>query len=225
MNILAIDTSTRNLSIAIGKNEKIIKYRNQKLHRPLSSSIMPGISAMLKASGMALSKLDGLAVGLGPGSFTSLRVGLSTIKGLSFALGTPVVGISSLDILAMNVKEEHAKICVLCDAKRNLVYSCVYQRTKTGLSRLGEYVLADAEDVLKNLKGDITFLGDGVVLYKDKILNKKELRPVLIGQKHSQPQARFLIPLSLQRFQDGHNEKIDNLTPLYLYPEHCQVRR
>jgi len=225
MNILAIDTSTKNLSLAVARDKKILRYKNQKLRRPLSSSIIPGISSILDASGISVSKLDGLAVGLGPGSFTSLRVGLATVKGLSFFIQNPVVGISSLDILAMNVDEEDVQICTLCDARRNLVYSCTYQRNKTGLNRLGEYILTDIQDVLKKLKGEVTFLGDGVLLYKNQILAQKNLRPRLLSEKNNQPQARHLIPLSLKQFQNGATQDIDQLTPLYLYPEHCQVRR
>jgi len=83
MNLLAIDTSTKNLSLAVSKNETVLKYRNGKLQRPLSSSIMPSIQRILAESQTILKELSGFVVGLGPGSFTGLRVGLSTIKGLS----------------------------------------------------------------------------------------------------------------------------------------------
>ena len=135
MNLLAIDTSTKNLSLAVTKKGKVVKFRNVKLTRPLSSSIMPSIKKILNSAGITLSKLDGFAVGLGPGSFTGLRVGLSTIKGLAFATKKPVVGISSLDVLAMNIKEDCAQICTLCDAKRNLVYACLYEKKGATLKR------------------------------------------------------------------------------------------
>src|SRR3989304_5415259 len=109
MKILSIDTSTKTFSLAVSDGEEILRSRNIKITRVLSSSIIPSIHQILKKAGIALSQLDGFAVGLGPGSFTSLRVGLSTIKAFALATGKPVVGIPSLDVLALNVLERDRK--------------------------------------------------------------------------------------------------------------------
>lgn len=224
MNLLAIDTSTKNLSLAVAKQGKVEKFRNVNLKRPLSSSIMPSIKRILDSAGIIPAKLDGFAVGLGPGSFTSLRVGLSTIKGLAFALNKPVIGISSLDILAMNVKEDHAQICVLCDAKRNLVYACVYEKNGSVLKKKSDYVLESIDDVMKRIKGEVIFIGDGVKLFRNDINKVKDICPIFADGKLAYPQARCLAPLALAKFQNGRSDDIAKLVPLYLYPEHCQVR-
>src|SRR3989338_3422719 len=134
MNILAFDTSSKHFSLAVAKDGKTLHSRSIFLKKVLSGSIMPAILGILKKAGLTLAKLDGFAVGLGPGSFTSLRVGLSTVKGLAYALKKPVVGIPSLDVLALNVKED-GQICVVCDAKRNMVYACLYQKKGKELKR------------------------------------------------------------------------------------------
>jgi len=139
MNLLAIDTSTKSFSLAVAKCGKVVKYRNAQLKRPLSSSIIPDIKRIMSSAGMSISKLDGFAVGLGPGSFTSLRVGLSTVKGLAYSVDKPVIGISSLDILAMNIKEDDIQVCTLSDAKRKMVYACIYDKKDGQLKRKGEY--------------------------------------------------------------------------------------
>jgi len=224
MNLLAIDTSTKNLSLAVAKHGKVTKFRNVKLKRPLSSSIMPSIKKILDSAGIPLAKLDGFAVGLGPGSFTSLRVGLSTIKGLAFASNKPVVGISSFDILAMNIKEDHAQICVLCDAKRNLAYACVYEKNGSVLKKKSDYILESIDNVIKKIKGEVIFIGDGIKLFRKDINKAKRIRPIFAEENLANPQARCLIPLALAKFQNGRKDDIDRLVPLYLYPEHCQVR-
>lgn len=224
MNILAIDTSTKNLSLAVTKNGKVVRFRNVKLTRPLSSSIMPSIEKILDSSGITLSKLDGFAIGLGPGSFTGLRVGLSTIKGLAFATEKPVVGISSLDVLAMNIKEDHGQICTLCDAKRNLAYACLYEKKGLTLKRKSDYVLESIEQIVKKIKGEVIFIGDGVKLFRDHIQKVKGINPIFIDGESSLPRARYLAPLALEKFQKGQQDDIAQLVPLYLYPEHCQVR-
>jgi len=222
MNLLSIDTSTKNLSLAVSQDEKILKFRNMKLDRPLSSSIMPGIKGIL---GDGLAKLDGFAVGLGPGSFTSLRVGLATVKGLALATGKPVAGVSSLDVLAMGIQKEKVQVCVLCDAKRNLVYACFYEKQGLVLKRKSEYLLAGIGDVLKKIKGEVTFIGDAVKLFKNDIGRAKGIRPSFSSEKHVFPQAKFLALLALQRFCEGKTDDINQLVPLYLYPDHCQVRK
>lgn len=224
MNLLAIDTSTKNLSLAVAKNGKVVKFRNTKLVRPLSSSIMPSIKGILDSAGIPLAKLDGFAVGLGPGSFTGLRVGLSTIKGLAFATNKPIIGISSLDVLAMNIKDDQAQICTLCDAKRNLLYACLYSKKGSVLKKKGDYVLKSIDEVLKKVTGKVIFIGDGVKLYRDDINKVKRISPTFVNGKLTLPQARCLIPLALEKFQKGRKDNIAALVPLYLYPEHCQVQ-
>jgi len=224
MNLLAIETSTKNLSLAVAKGGKVVKFRNVKLKRPLSSSIIPSIKKILDSAGISLAELDGFAVGLGPGSFTSLRVGLSTIKGLAFASNKPVIGISSLDVLAMNVKGDHKQICVLCDAKRNLVYSCLFGKKGFILKKKSNYVLESIDKVLKKTKGEIIFIGDGVELFRDDINKANNTSPVFADEKLAYPQAKHLVSLALKKFQNGSEDNVAELVPLYLYPEHCQVR-
>ena len=224
MNLLAIDTSTKNLSLSIAKDGKVVKFRNIKLNRPLSFSIMPSIKKILDSSGITLEKLDGFAVGLGPGSFTSLRVGLSTIKGLAFASNKPVVGISSLDVLAMNIEGDHRQICTLCDAKRNLLYSCLYEKNGSVLKKKNDYVLENIDEVTKKLKGEVIFIGDGIKLFREDINKVSSINPTFVDGKLAYPQARHLLPLALEKFKNNVEDDIAKLVPLYLYPEHCQVR-
>jgi len=224
MNILAIDTSTKNLSLAVAKKGKVVAFRNVKLKRPLSSSVMPSIKKIFDSAKISLADLDGFAVGLGPGSFTGLRVGLSTIKGLVFATNKPIIGISSLDILAMNVKEDHVQICTLCDAKRNLVYACLYEKKGSVLEKKSDYCLESIGEVLKNIKGKVFFVGDGVPLFCKDINRVKRISPIFVSGKFIFPQARCLVPLALAKFQKGLRDDVGKLVPLYLYPAHCQVR-
>ncbi|MCR4337013.1 MAG: tRNA (adenosine(37)-N6)-threonylcarbamoyltransferase complex dimerization subunit type 1 TsaB [Candidatus Omnitrophica bacterium] len=227
MNILAIDTSTSYLSLAVGKDNKVLNSSNVLLEKVLSSSIIDRIDKILKKSRLTLSKIDGFAVGLGPGSFTSLRIGLSTIKAFAFSLDKPIVGIPSLDLIAQNVaqpKNEGMQICVLSDARRSLVYSCLYQVNGRGLKSVMPYHLSPLEDVLSRIKGDVMFVGDGALLYKEQI--KKVLSPQQItfaNERQSRPEAKNLLLLACDRFSKSKIDDVRKLFPLYLYPEDCQV--
>jgi len=202
MNILAIDTSTKNFSLAIAKDGKVVRYRNIFLDKVLESSMIPAIEKILKDSKLKFKDLDGYAVGLGPGSFTSLRVGLSTIKAFALTTGKPVVGISSLDVIAMGVLDEKAdQICTIMDARRKQIYGCIYSRhceeraqrggdeatpsveagdcfalrarnDRTFLKRQTDYSLTTIDVLLDSVHGQTLFVGDGVVLYRDLIKEK-----------------------------------------------------
>ena len=222
MNILALDTSSKHFSLAVVKDGKVLYSRSIFLKKVLSDSIMPAIEGILKKAGLKLAKLDGFAVGLGPGSFTSLRVGLSTVKGLAFALKKPVVGVPSLDVLALNVKED-GQVCVVCDAKRNMAYACLYQKTGDTLKRKSKYLLTDIQNVLKQVKGEVIFIGDGVPLFREAIEKAVGIKAQFASEKQMYPQAKHLATLALKRFESKEYDAAESLVPLYLYPEDCQV--
>ncbi len=222
MNILALDTSSKHFSLAVAKDGKVLYSRSIFLKKVLSDSIMPAIQGILKKAGLTLAKLDGFAVGLGPGSFTSLRVGLSTVKGLAFVLKKPVAGIPSLDVLALNVKED-GQVCVVCDAKRNMAYACIYQKNGNELKRKSKYLLTDIQNVLKQITGEVTFIGDGVPLFRQDIEKAVRTKARFAGEKQMYPQAKHLATLALKRFESKEYDAAETLVPLYLYPEDCQV--
>lgn len=224
MNLLAIDTSTKNFSIAVSCDEKVLAYKNVKLDKILSSSIIPGIQVILKKAKLTRADIDGFAIGLGPGSFTSLRVGLSTIKGLAFAMQKPVVGVPSLDLLAAGLGADHPQIVVIMDAKRNLVYSCLYSLKNNQLKRQSDYRLSPIGDILKEIKGEAFFVGDGIGLFKQDIERCRHLKGIFAEEKWWVPQARWIVPIALERFKKKNFDKVADLLPLYLYPEDCQVR-
>ena len=231
MKILSLETSTKSFSLAVSADEKILACRNFKLKKVLSSSIIPAIKIILEKTDTKLQDLDGFAIGLGPGSFTSLRVGLSTVKGLAFSTEKPVVGISSLDILAMNAPVNGAQeICCLCDARRNLLYSCLYQRSEKGLRQSGDYSLLKIDELLDKIKEPTFFIGDGVGLYREKIVRRFQKRwklndDLFANENEWYPRADRLAQLAYPRFVKKNFDPVDKIVPLYLYPEDCQVPR
>jgi tRNA threonylcarbamoyladenosine biosynthesis protein TsaB len=223
MKLLSIDTSTNKFSLAISDGTKVIRSRNFAATKILSNSIIPRINSLLKSSGLNIGDIDCFVVGLGPGSFTSLRVGLSTIKAFALTKNKKVIGIPSMDTIAMNVKDD-SQICVINDARREMVYACVYEKSGSDIKRTGEYMLASINDVLDNIKGKAIFVGDAIELYKKEIerSNKSEsLMPIA----KSYPCAKNLALLGIERYKAEKFDDIDKLIPLYLYADDCQVRK
>jgi tRNA threonylcarbamoyladenosine biosynthesis protein TsaB len=224
MKILAIDSSTKRFSLAVADGERVLVSRNRVSRDVLSSSIIPAVRMILKRAGISLRDCDAFAVGLGPGSFTSLRVGLATVKGLAFAVHKPVIGIPSLDTLAANGYDEDVRqICVICDARRGRVFGGVYRKEGDVWRRRSDHLLVKPEELLSMIEGETLFLGDGVALYQDLIAKKAGSR--IAQEKFWYPRAGRMIPVAVERFRGEQFDDIDQVVPLYLYPQDCQVRR
>ncbi len=223
MNLLALETSTRHYSVAILKNNKIAAAKSFTLKKVLSSSMIPPIRDVLKKAKISLKELDALAVGLGPGSFTSLRVGLATVKGLAFAPGKKIIGISSLDVLAMGVASTHLQICTIRDAKRNLFYCCFYTKKNGQLKRTTDHMLVGAEQLVTLIKENTFFVGDGIPLINEKIPHDRRGQFLFAPEKFWHPKASYLAFLAQERFQKKKFDSPERIIPLYLYPDDCQV--
>jgi len=230
MKILSIETSAKQFSLAVCDGDKVIKSRTKVLDQVLSDSIVPAIDRILKDAKLSLAKIDALVVGLGPGSFTSLRVGLSTVKGLAFATGKPVIGIPSLDAVALNVGPQAAQICVISDAKRNMVYSAIYENKKGNLKRRSEYLLTPLPDLLDRIENNTIFVGDAVKLFQPNIelyfaTANKKVNIEFAPETQAHPSAQNLNILAQGDLKKKKFANINKLVPLYLYPEDCQVQK
>lgn len=230
MKVLALETSSKRFSLATGDGNQIVKSRTMVLNKILSDSIVPAIGRILTESKWTMAKLDALVIGLGPGSFTSLRVGLATVKGLAFSADKPVIGIASLDAIALNVGQKDQQICVLCDARRNMVYACLYENTKGQLKRKSEYLLIPLAALLAKIHIETIFVGDAVSLYQTDIerhfaASDKKIIMSFAAQAKVCPTAKNLIVLAQEHLKNKKFADINHLVPLYLYPEDCQVHR
>lgn len=218
MKILAIDTSSKFLSIALGDGKDTIKEENYLLDRRHSSLLIPKIKEMLDGSGLSINKINTFVCGLGPGSFTGLRIGVSAVKGLGLALKKPCIGIASIDAIALNA--DSGMIVPIIDAKRENVYSAIYEKKNGRIIRKTDYLLIKVDKLLKKVKKDAIFLGDGISIYKDKIG-----RGIFLEEKYWYPKAGNLIKLALPKIKRTKKCDLAKLEPIYLYPKDCQVKK
>ena len=159
MNILGVDTSTKKLSVCVLKDDLILANFNSTALQRHSSMLVPVIEKVLKKSKLPLKDIDGFAISIGPGSFTGLRIGVSSIKALSMATGKPIVAVPSLDVLARNATSTRDLICPIVDAKKSNVYACFYRPSKGKLITLAEYMLSSVHDVAARTQEKTVFFG------------------------------------------------------------------
>jgi len=126
LKLLTIDTSTSTCSVSLTIGEKVISEHLLSLEKTLASRLLRSVDAALGEAGLGISDLDGIGVALGPGSFTGLRVGIATVKGLALAAKKPVAGFSSLAMLAMNIPWAAHQVCPMFDAKKKEIYTALY---------------------------------------------------------------------------------------------------
>ncbi|MFH1198990.1 MAG: tRNA (adenosine(37)-N6)-threonylcarbamoyltransferase complex dimerization subunit type 1 TsaB [Candidatus Omnitrophota bacterium] len=228
MKILGIDTTTKVLSIGAYDGVKIYEY-NIELGVKQATLLAPIIKRILDALKWKIEDVNYFACGLGPGSFTGIRVGLATIKGFAWALDLPIAGVETLDLLASNAKEESGIIIPLVDAKRNMVYACIYQTSANGLKKKSPYLLITMDELIKKIKAakykaKLIFLGDAIPLYKEKLIC--ELGEVSILDKDCwYPKGHNIIEQALIKIKSKKISNTFNIEPIYLYPKECQIRK
>jgi tRNA threonylcarbamoyladenosine biosynthesis protein TsaB len=216
MLILAFDSSSKTTAVAILQDDTIlcdIVLNNGLNH---SETLLPAIDIACKQSRVIIKDIDLFACTLGPGSFTGLRIGVSTLKGLLLATGKPGVGVSSLAALALNVTENASLICSVMDAGRGQVYAACYSYNNRGL--LNQIITDKAvnpKEIDFDINQDITFVGDGAIKYGDLIVEKTKRCKIVSGiQQHVRGSAVGI----LGREKFIRNEVLDPATfaPVYL---------
>jgi len=223
MKILAIDTSSKFLCLGIYDSGRIYEY-NIEVGTRLSSLLSVTIKRVLDNLGWDIGEIDYFACGVGPGSFTGMRVGISAIKGLSWSTGKPVIAIPSLDLLAQGIEDTQKQIIPIVDAKRSLIYCSVYKKQDGEIKRIKPYMLLNEKELLKNIKDNAILVGDASSLYKERIqASAKGLK--FLEKDHWYPKGRHILTLALQRIKDKKTGNSFNIKPIYLYPKECQIKK
>jgi tRNA threonylcarbamoyl adenosine modification protein YeaZ len=189
----------------------------------MSRLLVPAIQRVLCALGLKIADIDYFACGLGPGSFTGMRIGLAIVKGLSVVRNKPLIGISSLDILAKNAPVDHALIVPAIDARRGLIYCCSYKSEAGVLKRKSQYALLTLDEFIKRFNHKPIILGDAVSLYRDKLRDSLKGAKVL-EKDHWQLKAHNLIELALAKIKAKQFSSALKIKPIYLYPKECQIK-
>jgi tRNA threonylcarbamoyl adenosine modification protein YeaZ len=223
MKILGIDTTTKFLCLGLYIDGNFYEY-NLETGRSLSALLVPTIQRVLEAARLKIPDIDYFACGLGPGSFTGMRIGLATIKGLSIARNKPILGVSTLDILAENVLVNNSLIVPAIDARRGLIYCSSYKREKGLLKRKSEYKLLNPDEFVKKFANKAIILGDAAISYRDKMSSC--IRGVTILDKdYWFPKAHNLIKLALAKIRVKQFTSAQAIKPIYLYPQECQIKK
>jgi len=211
--ILGIDTSTSTLSLALKKDDgQVFLYHEHQLKRH-GETIIPQLEKLLLETGLSTQAIKGIAVGLGPGSFTGIRIGVATAVALAQALEVPIVGLPGYAIVAAN----HVVPCVLVvgDARREKLYLAGYRQQGNEMNQFIDETLTDIKDVVRQCPdGPVYLSGPEAALFYDQ-LKKERNELILMDENYCQPLASTLIELAEPVLKNG-GMPIEEIVPIYL---------
>lgn len=217
MKVLGIETSTDIGGVALVEDGVLRGEWTWNLPRSHSLRLIPAIEGLLSVTGWPPEELEAIAVGIGPGSFTGLRIGLATAKGLALALGRPVVGIMSLDAIIYGLPSPDY-LCTLVDAKRGELFVAFYRRGE----RVGPPEVLTPEGVVSKLREKPALLvGEGALLYRDLF---EDIPGVEVFPQPLYPRASAVALLGAKRLQQGQRDDPTSLVPLYLRPSDAELK-
>ncbi|UCD77860.1 MAG: tRNA (adenosine(37)-N6)-threonylcarbamoyltransferase complex dimerization subunit type 1 TsaB [Desulfobacterales bacterium] len=224
MKILAVDTATKSCSAAVIDRRELLAELTTGNGRTHSRHLMNIIDTVIGMAGLNLEQLDGFATSIGPGSFTGLRIGISAIKGLAYALNKPVVGISSLDALAWQCNQTPFLICAVIDARKKEVYSCRYRFVNQAVIKEGSEQVASPTDTVRGIEEPCIFVGNGALLYQELISAELGELAVFADDARHIIRASTIARLSLSRIKQKPIEDVRLLVPQYIRKSDAELK-
>lgn len=219
MKIIAMDSSGLVATVAILEEENMLAEYTVNYKKTHSQTLLPMLDEIVKMIGLDLSEIDAIAVAAGPGSFTGLRIGSATAKGLGLALDKPIIPVPTVDGLAYNMWGNSKIVCPLMDARRNQVYTGLYEFKDGKMLVCSEQKAVAIEEIIEEVNTigrPVVFLGDGVPVQKETI-EKTVKVPYEFAPAHMARQsAGALGALALEYYKEGRIEEAREHKPDYL---------
>ena len=217
MLILGITTSTAQVGCAIGGHEGVLGSVHSTRGRRHAETLTPAIEFLCRQTRVELAEISAIAVDLGPGMFTGLRVGVAAGKALAYARRLPMIGVSSLDLVAFPMRHSSRRIVCALDAGRGEIYHAAYRQSPGGVQRITEPVVASPEDLASDLSAtaeEVLLAGDGVLRYKALFSSIRRVEVADAGEAY--PMAGSLVQLAHAQALREEWVSPAELTPLYL---------
>ena len=223
MKILAIETSTMLGGVAIADEKGLIAETRLNVKSTHSERLMATIDEQLRQAELVLGDIDAFAVASGPGSFTGLRIGLSTAKGLCYATGKPLVMVPTLEAFARSFPFSSHPVCIMLDARRGEVYAAVFQWDR-GFMKLLDEVSAAPEDLFKNVDSPVVLAGEGAQVYRERLV-------ALLGERALFAPLVTMVPSPANVAMIGHEKALQgaftdasSAEPLYIRKSEAEVK-
>lgn len=215
MLILGIETATERVSVAVGGHEGVIGLFEITKGRRHAETLVPAIRFVMEQADIELDEISVVAVDVGPGLFTGMRVGLATAKAIAQALRVPMIGISSLDLLAFSSRHAEKVVVPVIDARKGEVFYAMYRQVPGGIQQVADPMVGPVDELVADLMArnqDVLCVGDGARRYRDEIVEGYHCE--IGGDDH--PSASPLVQLAHARALREEWVNAREIEPLYL---------
>lgn len=219
MKILALDSSGLVASLAIVTEEAMLAEYTINYKKTHSQTLLPMLDEIIKMLELDVKEIDAIAVAAGPGSFTGLRIGSATAKGLGLAIGKPIVAVPTLDGLAYNLFGSDKLICPLMDARRNQVYTGLYEFIGDEFHIVKQQMAVEVEDILEEINRigrEVIFLGDGTAVYKELVEENTKVKYQFAPIHLNRQRAGAVGALGIRMYRNNQVESAAQHEPVYL---------
>ena len=216
MIILGIETATMTGGLALIDEEKLISEYTLNMKTTHSSRLMPALDWILKDASLNKNQINGIAISIGPGSFTGLRIGLATAKGLAMGLNIPLVTVPTLDALAYNVTYSPYQICPVLDARKKEVYSAIFRYENGIITRKSPYQVISPDELINQINEKTIMLGDGLNIYGELFHEKLGEFAIFANNSQRLPRASVIAELGLAKLKAGEIADLASSEPLYI---------
>lgn len=228
MLLLAIESSGLVASVAVMSDDTLLGEFTTNFKKTHSQTLLPMLDCLVSTLGLELSDIDAIAVAKGPGSFTGLRIGAATAKGLGLALDKPIIAVPTVDAIAYNLYGTDKLICPMMDARRSQVYTGIYT------FKAGEFVtvlpqaamgVSEIIEKINQLGRDVLFLGDGIPVYASYISEHAKVPYQFVPPHVSRQRSGALAALAKLYWEAGNIENADEHIPEYLRMSQAERER
>lgn len=223
MYILGIETSTKTGSVAVMSEQGVIAQYSLNIEVTHSERLMSTVDRVLKDTGLTMQQFDGFAVAIGPGSFTGLRIGLATVKGLALATGKPIAPVPTLQALARNIPLAAHPICPMLDARKNEVYAALFTFDGSTLTQTMPETVVPLAQLAAFIADRTVFTGEASHLYRTELEGLLGDRALFAPLSSILPSAAIVAEVGLKMIRNGRHSDPDSLTPLYIRRPEAEV--
>ncbi len=216
MIVLGIETSSTCGSVAVVQDRKVLGELFFNTGTKHSTKIVPSITNLLSTVGLDKADLEGIAVTSGPGSYTSLRIGISIAKGLAYSLDIPLIGISTLQCVAFNSIISPHLICSLIDARKGELYSALFRYNTGELERISEDQIVSIDYLCQSIDEKTVLIGDGLYLYKSTFVDRINGLVLFAPEHLCYGRASSCAILGIDNFKKAKRDEVNTLVPKYI---------
>ncbi len=215
MKVLGVDTSTPMGSVGLISDGDLVAEHSLNIMQAHSSRLMPALDQVLAWADLDVSELDACAVGVGPGSFTGVRIGVGAMKTLCYAIRKPIIGVSTLEAIAYNLRYSKGLICPILDARREEVYGALFQGGEM-LERRCEDSCFSIGELLNRVHKSTIFVGDGLAKYANVIRTQFGIEVNFADPLFNVPRGTSIALIGRERLMRGESDDCFGLVPNYV---------